>query len=368
LNKLIAAGAMRLRAPEHCIDQGKTLLVSILINSYNYERFVAETIRSALAQTYRPIEVIVVDDGSSDGSWQVIESFGHHVRSLRQTNGGQGAAYNAGFAMSRGEYLVFLDSDDLLDARAVERCVASMQSGVAKVQFRMRLINQSGAPAGGAIPYVMHDGDVRPIIRQFGHYAGPPGSGNLYRRSALTPWFPIEPGAWRRAADTLPFLLSAFCGRVVSIDQELGSYRLHQSANQSQGLFGNIASSYADVLSMEAQRISAAIAWLKVRSGVSIDSDLLLTPTHLRTRALSLSLAPQQHPFPLDSRWSLIAAMWRSLARWPGHKWADKCAMMLWTIAVTLLPPALVRQVARLNTAGAMKAWIRRANAVRTRA
>ena len=67
-------------------------LVSILICSYNYERFVGQTIASALAQTWPHTEVIVVDDGSSDGSWAVIQSFGTKVRAIRQPNGGQGAA------------------------------------------------------------------------------------------------------------------------------------------------------------------------------------------------------------------------------------------------------------------------------------
>ncbi len=344
------------------------MLVSILVNSYNYERFVADTIRSALAQTYQPIEVIVVDDGSSDGSWQIIEGFGERIRSLRQTNGGQGAAYNAGFAMARGDYLMFLDSDDLLDSQALERCMALMHPGIAKVQFRMRLIDQTGARCGGAIPHLMHQGDVRPIIRQFGNYAGPPGSGNLYRSSAIAPWFPIDHGLWRKAADTLPFLLSAFCGQVASIEEELGSYRLHQSANQSLGVFGNIASSYAEVLNMEAQRAGNALAWLEARSDVRIDKVFLPTPTHLRTRMLSLCLAPKQHPFPLDGRWSLLTTMWRSLKQWPGHSWAEKCLMMLWTIAVTLLPSGIVRRIARLNTNGTVKAWLRRGNPVKTRA
>ena len=95
------------------------MLVSIVINNYNYARYLGDAIDSALAQTWHPLEVIVVDDGSTDDSWSVIQRYGERVRAMRQPNGGQGAAYNAGFAASRGEWVLFLDADDLLDVDAL---------------------------------------------------------------------------------------------------------------------------------------------------------------------------------------------------------------------------------------------------------
>jgi glycosyltransferase involved in cell wall biosynthesis len=94
-------------------------LVSILINNYNYAHFVTEAIESALAQTYRHIEIIVVDDGSIDDSREVIGRFGNLVRMVAKENGGQASAFNAGFAASKGEIICFLDSDDLFVADKV---------------------------------------------------------------------------------------------------------------------------------------------------------------------------------------------------------------------------------------------------------
>ncbi|NER50667.1 MAG: glycosyltransferase [Symploca sp. SIO1A3] len=88
-------------------------LVSILINNYNYGRFLSEAIDSALKQSYSNIEVIVVDDGSTDNSQEVIKSYGEKIIPILKQNGGQASAFNAGFAASRGEIICFLDSDDL---------------------------------------------------------------------------------------------------------------------------------------------------------------------------------------------------------------------------------------------------------------
>jgi glycosyltransferase involved in cell wall biosynthesis len=102
-------------------------LVSILINNYNYANFVGEAVKSALAQTYRPIEIIVVDDGSTDNSRAVISEFGDQVRLLAKENGGQASAFNAGFAESKGEIICFLDADDLFVADKVESLVQIYQ-------------------------------------------------------------------------------------------------------------------------------------------------------------------------------------------------------------------------------------------------
>src|ERR1700679_3491903 len=111
-------------------------LATVVIVNYNYDKFVAAAIDSALEQSYAPLEVIVVDDGSSDGSRQIIAGYANHVRTVFQNNAGQGSAYNAGWRAARGEFVLFLDSDHVLTPDAMTKVVAAFQeSDAVKVQF-----------------------------------------------------------------------------------------------------------------------------------------------------------------------------------------------------------------------------------------
>lgn len=87
--------------------------ISVIIPNYNYSGYLKEAIDSVLAQTYENIEIIIVDDGSTDNSREVIESYGDKVIAVFQQNQGVAAARNNGFAHSSGEYVAFLDADDV---------------------------------------------------------------------------------------------------------------------------------------------------------------------------------------------------------------------------------------------------------------
>ncbi len=94
-------------------------LVSVIIPCYRQGRFLASSVRSALQQSYSPIEVIVVNDGSDDDTEQVAHRFGSQVRYIHQANAGVSAARNRAIGLAQGEYLHFLDADDLLHPDAI---------------------------------------------------------------------------------------------------------------------------------------------------------------------------------------------------------------------------------------------------------
>src|SRR6478735_6137584 len=87
--------------------------VSVIIPTYNYGRFLRHALRSALDQTVTPLEIIVVDDGSTDETPDVVASFGEKVRYIRQENSGVCVARNRGVADSTGKLIAFLDADDI---------------------------------------------------------------------------------------------------------------------------------------------------------------------------------------------------------------------------------------------------------------
>jgi len=98
--------------------------ISVIIPTYNYGRFLREAIDSALVQTCPALEIIVVDDGSTDETSRILAGYGDRIRTICQENQGVGAARNAGIAAARGEYLAFLDSDDIWTPKKLERQIA----------------------------------------------------------------------------------------------------------------------------------------------------------------------------------------------------------------------------------------------------
>jgi len=101
--------------------------LSVLIDTYQQQRFVARAVESALAQTLPATEVVVIDDGSTDNTDQELAQFGSRVRVIAQRNGGQAAALNAGLAALTGSWVAFLDGDDSWEPRHLERVAAAVQ-------------------------------------------------------------------------------------------------------------------------------------------------------------------------------------------------------------------------------------------------
>ncbi|MBP9841154.1 MAG: glycosyltransferase [Simkaniaceae bacterium] len=102
-------------------------LVSVIIAVYNGERYLRETIESVLAQTFSPIECIIVNDGSEDGTESIIKQYHSKVHYLSQVNQGQGAAINLALSVAQGMYIAFLDADDLYTVNKIALQVEFLQ-------------------------------------------------------------------------------------------------------------------------------------------------------------------------------------------------------------------------------------------------
>jgi glycosyltransferase involved in cell wall biosynthesis len=104
--------------------------ISVIMPAYQAEAFIARSVRSAQTQTLRPLEILVVDDGSTDCTAQAATACGDWVRVIRQTNGGPAAARNTGAREARGEWLAFLDADDGWLPNKLERQVAQIDESI----------------------------------------------------------------------------------------------------------------------------------------------------------------------------------------------------------------------------------------------
>ena len=206
--------------------------VSIVINNYNYGRFVGAAIESALRQDYDNLEVIVVDDGSTDDSRAVIGRFGDRITMIPKENGGQASAFNVGIARAEGEFILLLDSDDFLYPSAVSQCVDSFPAGFSRIYYRLDAVDAMGRRLphfDRKIPFVEFQGDAHAAAAAGHRFPATVTSANFFRAGALKAIVPIPEVEWRICADNFVAIESAALGPVCSVERVLGAYRFHGS-------------------------------------------------------------------------------------------------------------------------------------------
>ncbi|WP_162003584.1 glycosyltransferase family 2 protein [Microvirga tunisiensis] len=206
-----------------------TPMISVIIPCYNYGRYVGEAIQSVIDQDYARKEVIVVDDGSIDDSWDIICKFKKSVRALRVPNGGPLKACLAGFDIATGEYVYILDADDkLIGSNALSTAAAALAERPSKLQFPLLPVNESGEPIGLAFPRFKEGYSTQQMTEEIfigGCYLSPPTSGNIFRRDVFALTREVD---YEVAQDGVAYLVSPFLGDVVTLDRPLAFYRVHQ--------------------------------------------------------------------------------------------------------------------------------------------
>jgi hypothetical protein len=330
--------------------------VSIVIDNYNYAGFVTQAIDSALAQTHADVEVIVVDDGSTDASVEVINGYSDRVKVIAKPNAGQGSAYNVGFAASTGGVVIFLDADDWLYPEAAARIVAAWHGGVSKVQFPLLMVDRDGNSLGRQVPHHMHDRDALALVREFGTYGSPPGSGNAYSATFLSQVLPMDEPQWRLAADSVPILLAPAYGKVVTLDAALGAYRLHRPVDDGSLLMNNaptgLWSEYARADSTK-RFVEQSLARLNKQPRMP----QLLAPWEARLAAICVRFGGEQAETPQQPS-KLARLALHSVWRWPMIGIGMKLALSVWMMGVMLLPRPLALRLAQMHrrSAGAPSA------------
>lgn len=206
------------------------LTASVLIANYNYGRFLEYAIDSALEQTWPNVQVVVVDDGSTDQSRMVLQTYGDAIRTVFKANGGQASSVNAGLPLLTGDAVIILDSDDMLDPTAVEKTISFFRDpDVVKVSWPLAIVDRDGHPTGEIRFRKLSIGNYRKRALRVGpaSHVTPSGSGNMWRRSFIEAVSPIPENDLRGIVDAWLFSFSPFFGRFEGCEEPLTFYRVH---------------------------------------------------------------------------------------------------------------------------------------------
>lgn len=337
------------------------LTASVVISCYNYGRFVATAIDSALRQS-RPVEVIVVDDGSTDDSRAIIRGYGDRIRPVFKENGGQGSAINAGCALARGEAVFLLDADDELRPEAVDTVLAAWRPDTVLVQWRPSMMDAEGRDVPGTVPAewkALDEGDVSEQMLATGGYSVTVTSGLALRRDALLAILPIPEGPFRYAADGFVVRAMAFRGPVQALDRPLTRYRVH--ASNEVGLSpARMAATYRKYIAWAGHELEAVESLARQHGRKVLPEIGERNPDFLRLRLYSLVTDPANHPLRRDTRGQvlprLIAAEWRT-----PMPVSRRLLGLLVDSAVALLPRPLACQLLLWRySAGTRPGWLAR--------
>lgn len=289
-------------------------LVSIVIPCYNAEKYVGEAIQSALDQTYPDCEVIVIDDGSTDGSLDVIRSFGDRIRWETGPNRGGCAARNRGYQTGSGVWIQFLDADDFLLDTKIERQLAGSASGVpADVIYSPVIQRLETAEGFSEIILYQDSADSDDTWLRFLKMAVTQTSGYLFSRNAVEGC-----GGWnvdQKVAQDIELcmriLMNSF--KFCYLDTPLSVYRKHQNITVSTSNPMIVIEESEHLLEAAAEHLTQSGALTPKRKNAYLQSLFLLCrratalpsgcryATHLHARIVSLESDFHPHAYSAAS-------------------------------------------------------------------
>lgn len=202
--------------------------VSVVVPCYNYAGYVAEALESVLLQDVPALEVLAINDGSSDRSLEILRAYeSAGVRVIDQPNQGHIACVNRGLRETAGDLILFLDADDRLEPGALRKISEAYRPDAAKVQFDLKILDAHGHDLGRRFchfPTGYGAEEVRSSFERTGTYRWPVTVGNAYARWFLKKVFPLEIDD---APDGLLNTIAPVYGEVVVVPEALGAYRIH---------------------------------------------------------------------------------------------------------------------------------------------
>ena len=326
--------------------------VSVVIPCYNYAHFVADAINSVLTQTFKPIQIVVVDDGSTDNSLDVIKSFGDRIDIIAQPNNGHAAAENVGYARTTGDVIFFLDADDFLYPSAVERVMSHVDATTSKVQFYLEAVSENKTPRGFTAPERMPtENKIETLLFRYGSYPSPPTSGNAYARSFLERVLPFPEKEFLGATDNYVMVLAPLYGQVKVCAEPLGGYRLH-GKNMSAVLSAqSLKRMREETLINAARQRTLEAHCFALRRSIRTNLDLR-QPYTCKRRLISLKADPHSHPFSTDHPFKLARKGLAAAVTYPDLSIANRLALLISFLIIPLLPQRAVSNLVPILDGG----------------
>jgi glycosyltransferase involved in cell wall biosynthesis len=337
------------------------LTLSVVIPNYNYAKYVGTAIKSALELRWPNVEVIVVDDGSTDDSLEVIQAFGDKIVLIKQANVGQLASCKNGFSRSKGDLIIFLDSDDVLHPELMTEIAAVWTDRASKFQFQMRIVDAQGIPTGSIFPQYLSKPAPKDILKWIaatGAYPTPPGSGNAYPRWLVQYVFGFKSDFEHRAPDSYLLAAAPACGDVITIVRPLADYRVH---GLNDGAFLELDETrFAREVSLTRRRHMFFTEIANDR-GLEVSKDALnRNLVYLCLRTASYTLRPDIHPVAEESSARILVEACRAVTYPQGYSHSQRASLLLWIVAVIVAPARLRETLISWRYASAQRPrWVR---------
>jgi glycosyltransferase involved in cell wall biosynthesis len=251
-------------------------LFTVLIDTFNYGRYIAEAVRSVLQQDFplEQVEILVVDDGSTDDTEQRLEVFGDAIRYLKKSNGGQASAFNFGLGHARGELVALLDADDAWLPNKLARMHAAFlsQPDVGMAYHRIYEWKGNGELSTRG-HFIAVSGRVTDSRFTLLCYPMMQTSTLVFRRQALEDLLPI-PETLRTQADAYLTALIIFICPVLGVDEYLAKYRIH-GANLFHGDDSGLSKSQLqNRTAMREALVQGIIEWLSKHGHDTDDANI----------------------------------------------------------------------------------------------
>jgi glycosyltransferase involved in cell wall biosynthesis len=324
------------------------LRVSVIISNFNYADYLETAINSVLNQTYPHCQLIVVDDGSTDGSEAILQKYRGRALIVRKQHEGETSGRNAGYVHATGDIIAFLDADDFWINETIERVVEVWTPDLAKLQFPLRVVDRHGEPTGGRMPRLdLTSGWVDSLLLTTGRYITCPTSGNFYPRRLLDAIFPVPADEWPQSVDSYAATYAGFTGRIGVLKDELGSYRIHNSNMTLISGAKGISREQIERLMERGQRLRRLI------QRIASERQLLCSSGVVTAHWMYLKLAVAHAALtPGVSRYQLLRLtrkLLRSVCHAPELTRRHAIQWLLWSLGVLLLPEAIRYHLIRIS-------------------